>query len=248
MAQIPKIIQLLEPADREELDRLLRERRLTYGAILAWLATRGCATSILALRKYAIGEGLRPTRPHSFLRIDRVLSAEDRAAYEALLADPRTTLVAAREWLAARGYSFAGDTVCTHRRRFLDTLSTVRHTARLASTMAELARKHGDVTMSNGMLTRFEQVMLEQLTLAREGGHIPAKDLADMSKSVAAAVGSREQFEAMRRELEDARRKALDGADAAAKGGATGREVVERVREILGMPALPAADGATGNR
>ncbi len=235
MGQRPKIIRLLEPADRAELDRLLRERRLTYDEVLAWLATRGCPTSNLTLRKYAVREGLRPARKHDFLRIDKTLSPEDRAAYEAMLTEPTTTIVVARKWLADRGYSFAGDTVGTHRRRFLDSLVTLRQTARLASAITDLARKHGDVTMSNGMLTRFEQVMLEQLVRTQEGGHIPAKDLVDMSKSVSAAVGSREQFEAMRRELEEAKRKALEVADTAARGGATGKEVVERVREILGV-------------
>lgn len=242
MPSVSKIVRVLPPADRAELDRLLREEQQTYDQLVAWLAARGCATTALSLRKYAIGRGLRKLAAHRFLRIDQVLSAEDLAEYENVLADPHTTVAVARDWLRARGYAFAGETIRTHRNRFLDTVKMVRDTARLASSIAHLAREHGDVTMSNGMLTRFEQVMLEQLMLAREGGRIPAKDLADMSKSVAAAVGSREQFEAMRREFEETKVKATEAAEHAAKGGATGRQVVERVREILGMPPLPAPE------
>jgi methyl-accepting chemotaxis protein len=133
-----------------------------------------------------------------------------------------------------------------HRQRFLETLESVRHSARLASSIAQVARENGEVVMSDGMLTRFEQVMLEQLARGADGSPIPAKDLADMSKSVAAAVGSRERFEAMRREFEQAKHKAAEAAEDAAKGGATGREVVERVREILGMPPLPPVPPPAG--
>ena len=236
MPQVPKILRLLDPADRAELDRLLRERRLTYAEILAWLAARGCQTTHFSLRSYAHREGLRKPRPHAMLRIDRELSAADRTAYEALLADPATTIDVAAAWLAARGHSFTRKTIGIHRVRFMETIVTVRHTARLAAAITDLARARGDAAMSDGMLTRFEQVMLEQLTLPRaDGSQIPARDLADISKSVAAAVGSREQFEAMRRELEAAKRQAVEGAERAARGGATGPEVVERVREILGV-------------
>lgn len=242
MPSVSKIVRVLPPADRAELDRLLREGQQTYDQLVAWLAERGFATTVLSLRRYATGHGLRKLTPQRFLRIDQVLSPDDLADYEHLLADPRTSLADSKAWLSSRGYTFAGDTVRTHRNRFHDRLDVVRHTAKLASSITELARQHGEVTMSNGMLTRFEQVLLEQLMLGREGGQIPARDLVDMSKSVAAAVGSREQFEAMRREFEETKFKATEAAEHAAKGGATGRQVVERVREILGMPPLPAPD------
>lgn len=235
MSQIPKLIRVLSVADRAELDQHLRDGRMTYEELVAWLATRGCHTTVLSLRKYAINEGLRTLKAHAFLRIDRMLSDEDRVAYEALLANPRTSSRDARAWLLARGYKAAGDTVITHRRRFLETLAGVRRTARLASAIAQLAREHGDVTMSNAMLTRFEQVMLEQFIRTTDGTPVAPKDLGEMSKSVASAVGSRERFAAMLREFEDAKQRALAGADAAAQRGATGPEVVERVREILGV-------------
>lgn len=242
MTPITKLIRILPMAQREELNRHLRERRLTFNELRQWLATQGFRVSYTAVRRYAIAEGIRQVSPRTLLRIDRMLSPEDRAAYETLLANPRTSVAEARAWLRDRGYSASAPTVSAHRRRFLTKLDGVRETARLAASIAEIAREHGDVAMSNGMLTRFEQVMLEQFMLAREGGQIPAKDLADMSKSVAAAVGSREQFEAMRREFEETKVKATEAAEHAAKGGATGRQVVERVREILGMPPLPAPD------
>lgn len=235
LGPLPTLARVVAPADRQELDRHLRERRLTYNEIVAWLDTRGYTLCLQAVRRYAIAEGLRKLKPRRVLHVDRVLSAGDRAAYEALIADPATRDRDAHAWLKARGYPVGSVAVGFHRRRFLESLEGVRQTARLASSITQLAREHGDAAMSDGMLTRFEQVMLEQLGQAQPGQVIPAKDLADLSKSVASAVGSRERFEAMRREFEQAKRRAADAADAAAKGGATGKEVVERVREILGV-------------
>src|SRR5688500_16797494 len=95
---ISKIVRVLPPADRAELDRLLREEQQTYEELVAWLQARGCPTSVLSLRNYATSRGLRKARPHPFLRIDRELSDEDRAAYERVLADPRTTVEVAQAW------------------------------------------------------------------------------------------------------------------------------------------------------
>jgi hypothetical protein len=242
MPRTTKLHRKLSVEDRAEFDRHLRERRMTYDEVIAWLATRGCRASLVAVRGYAIAEGFRPANARRFMRLDRMLSPADRPAYEALLTDPRTSVPDARAWLAARGYAMSATSVSAHRKRFEESLDGLRDTARLAASIAQIAREQGEVALSDGMLTRFEQVMLEQLSRPAgvEGPPIPAKDLAEMSKSVAAAVGSRERFETMRREFEEAKVKAAEEAESAAKGGATGRQVVERVREILGMPPLPA--------
>ena len=225
----------LTPEDREALHAKLEDRHVTLAAIQQWLRSLGYHVNRGGLRRYAVHTGLRKIKPGRFLRVDRILSDEHRAEYQQLIACPRTTTRQARLWLKERGYRVGHAAVHLHRNRTVDKLDDIKESAQIAESIVLLAREHGQAAMSNGMLTRFEQLVLEQLLLLSERDKMNPKDLTELSKSVMSAVGSRERFEEMRREFEEAKRKAAEGATTAAKAGATPAEVADRVKEILGV-------------
>jgi hypothetical protein len=226
---------MLTPRHRKEFERKLAERHLTYDQLSDWLKARGYRVRREAIWRYASATGHRRARPNVFLRIDRILSPEDRVAYEALIGDPRTTNEAALAWLKEHGYSASDSAVARHRRRFIDMLDNVRESARVASEIVQITRVPGAAQLSEGMLAKMEQVILEQLVRLKERGRIHPKDLSELTKSVSQAVNTRETLEAIRREFEQEKRKAAEAGEAAVKSGATGKDVVVRMREILGV-------------
>jgi hypothetical protein len=244
MSMVPLHSVKLKPAVRRELDKKLANRTIPLKLLVEWLAARGVQVTRPMLRRYANFLGVRPVKPNRFLHVDRLLKDADRPAYEALISNPRTTSAVARAWFAARGYPPVSDcAIRNHKNRFLEKLDGVRHSARFAQNIVQIARENGQQAMSDGMLTRFEQVLLEQLVRLEEHDRLDAKELSEIGKCVAGAVGSRERFEDLRRAFEADKRKAADEAEKLARRGASGPAVVARMREILGIEPGDDNDG-----
>ena len=179
--------------------------------------------------------------PGHMLKVDAMLSDADRPAYEALLRDPKVTVVAARAWLRARGYPIGVRAIARHRRDFAKTISQLRETARFANALGALARTHGTTFLSDATLTRLQQLVMERLMQAgrKKGGKrqtIDTKELGELSKIVKDAVGTRKHVEAMRSDFERSRHRAASAAGEVARAGGNGQAVADRVREILGIP------------
>jgi hypothetical protein len=126
-------------------------------------------------------------------------------------------------------------TVQNHRNRHLDWLEGVNESARSSRAIIQVVREHGTAVMSEGMLTTLEQVLFEQVCRLRADEKVPARELAELTKSVTTVLTGRETMESIRREHEEAVRKAAAACEAAAKRGASGKDVVARMREILGV-------------
>lgn len=184
------------------------------------------------------------------LKVDVILKEADRPAYESLLADAGTTGADAIAWLRARGYRVGSCAVLNHRRNFNRMVREVRQTARFADALADLARRHGTIVMSDLTLTRLQQLVMQRLMREPQAATdekeevLGMEELGELSKMVKDAVGSRRHVEAMRSDDDRRRREAAAEAQKAAKGGASGQAVADRVREILGIP-LGDADPAT---
>lgn len=178
----------------------------------------------------------RSRRP---FKVDLALRPADRADYEALLADPRTTGGDALAWLVARGYALTRVAVYRHRRHFLRGLDDVRHWAGVARHAADAARVHGPVVLAEGAVTQLEHMLMRALHAMNARGVTPdARQFADLAVAVARAVATRGAVDEHRRAAEDrAREDAQRGGS-----GASGADVVRRVRQILGMPPLPGGD------
>jgi hypothetical protein len=235
MSMKPRLIRILPIEERAKLEERLSDDRPTYTELASELRERGWDVKPGHVRNYALHLGLRTRRPTPLTKIDSILSPEHHKEYEALLADRRTTAAQARQWLLDHGYSVGGKSVGTHRQRFLVTLERVRESARLAGAMVDIARENGPAIMGDAMLLQCEQVLMQEFTRMQENGNVDSKKLSELCKSVVGTTSSRKTIETIRGEFEQQKRKAAQAAEDMVKTGASGKEVVDRVREMLGV-------------
>ena len=77
-------------------------------------------------------------------KIDELLAADDRLAYESLMLDPRQTVDSLLAWLHGRGYvGISRGAVHRHRRHFEKDVKEIRRSARVACQFSALARAQG---------------------------------------------------------------------------------------------------------
>jgi hypothetical protein len=228
-------IYRLSAEDRTALDEQLRDPGKSYSSVRAWLASRGHHFGVDSICRYAWTTGLRKGKPRQFLRIDRILMPEQRKQYLALVVDPRSSVSSLQAWLLARGHGVSKTTITLHRDRYLEDYGLLERGAREAEMVVEIARESGITGLSEVALVRLEQFLMQQFTkrhLADE--KVDARDLTEMSKSLATVMSTRETAEAIRRENEAQKRNAAEEAERLAKRGATGADIAARVKEILG--------------
>ena len=230
------IDRLLTPEDCEAFNAFLAQPGAALRFARAWLAERGYQAGASSVYRYMCRRGHTPRETHYAMKVDKTLSEEHRVEYEKLLSLPQTTQDKALAWLKERGYAIGKGAMSRHRRRFLRELEQLRRSARLAQATAQVAREHGTAVMSEGALTRFEQIVMEQLHNRDLEVFIPPETLTEMSRSVSNAVASREKLESIRREFEKKAHSAAAEAAKAARKGADPMSVVRRVRQILGVP------------
>ena len=174
------------------------------------------------------GRGPRGERLVRHFKIDHRLTPEDRAQYEALLLDPRSTVDSLLRWLHDKGYtdmSRAG--VHRHRKQFELDVKSIRRDARVAGQFAALARFQGGATaLADAGQFRFEQVFLEQLFRMKKTDARAGKEWLELARAMAALLDNRRQVEEQRKSNQPAPpKKPLDGV-----------AVADAVRRILGVP------------
>jgi hypothetical protein len=229
-----KIFKFLSEEDRKELDRMLRAHK-PYRDVQARLAELKCRVGLGTIRNYAKLTGTRDVRRRRFLRIDRLIPEELRAEYEKLISDPRTRTEDIVAWLVARQLSASRSAIERHRNRFLTKMERLRRDARHAEMVVNVAKESGITGLAEAALVKLEQFLLEFYTQARLDGGIEPEQLTQLTKAMVDVMGTRKIADALRREFE---------AEQPAKRAPQGREVVERMREILGIePDVVDDDG-----
>ena len=168
-------------------------------------------------------------------KIDMLLSDADRPAYDAVLADPRTTANRAWAWLRERGYAVGYSAVCSHKRHADQDREQLRRAARAAAAYATAADAlGGPEAFGSAALTKINELAMGHLF--PEDGQSAAVTTAvlnELARTIDKAIAARARLEALRPKLAETRR---ERAGATIK--ASNREVVERVRQLLGMPPL----------
>jgi hypothetical protein len=173
------------------------------------------------------GRGARGQRLVRHFKIDHALTPEDRAQYEALLLDPRSTVDSLLKWLHEKGYSdVSRGGVQRHRKQFELDIKDIRRDARVAGQFAALARfQAGPTVLADAGQFRFEQMFLEHLFRMEKGGERAAKEWLELGRAMAAVLGNRREVEEQRAPKGPAGRKAIDG-----------NALSDKVRRALGMP------------
>ena len=174
----------------------------------------------------------------SHLKVDKILGGAGplREEYERLLEDPNTYLRHLAAWLKERGHTVNLAAIRIHRNRHIERFKHVRESAQSAAAFCEITRKQGAggsfVEAAQG---HFEMKLMEQMSdLARSGKLEPAQWEA-YCKTLKGAVANRREVEQMRAEHDRRAAEAARAAEEAAKQGGSPGDVVDRVREILGL-------------
>jgi hypothetical protein len=234
MSMKPKLVSELPPELARELDEKLADPRLNYRDLAEWLTSRGHPTRWQKVRTYALYAGLRQPTRLSMKKVERLLTPEHLAEYQALLKDGRITLGEAHAWLKAHGYAIGRHAAGAHRRGFRQSVSRARESACAAEAITEVLTRKDPATMATALLTRAEQVLFEQFMRLDEQGEIDLKRLTELCRSATGAVDARETLESIRRQFEAEKRKAIEEAKRAARRGDSGLDVAARVEAILG--------------
>ena len=167
-------------------------------------------------------------------RVDAILSDEERAEYERLLARPTTTIKDLQAFLRDRGHRVCRSAVTRHRRSWNSELRRLREVSRMAASFCQLTREHGAGVLAEASHARFEMMLMQSLFKQPGAEQMPADEWQAMSKTVQGVVATRRSVEEMRTEFEQKAKQAVAEAERAAHAGATMDDVVERVRQILG--------------
>jgi hypothetical protein len=169
--------------------------------------------------------------------VDQALGGEGplRDEYEKLLANPNSTIRGLQAWLHAKGLKVSRGSVDRHRRAFRRGFSKVQTAARMAQAFCRVVRNEGAGALVEASQGAFEMCLMERLFELKDDNRIAAGEFEKWGKMLRDATANRRSVEQMREEID---RKAADAAkviDAEIKSGATGKDVVARMREILGV-------------
>jgi len=158
---------------------------------------------------------------------------EERAEYDAIVRDSRTTVDDAHAWLLEHGYDGSRHSAANHKKRnFDDVLKDVRARAEMAAAIGRVAREKGAGTIRDAALACFEQRLMDLV----EDSEITIKDAATI-----ALTFQRVGLAAWRNET--ALKKAVEEASKVAQRGGNVESVIDKVREVLGMEAASPAAG-----
>jgi hypothetical protein len=176
----------------------------------------------------------RPTQFKHF-RVDAVLTDAQRSDYEKLLAKPNTTVKQLQAFLRDRGHNVCRSAVQRHRHSFHTELRRLKEVARMAQTFCELTRENGPSTIAEASHARFEMMLMQSLMNRPGVEGMPVAEWREMSRTLQGVVATRRSVEEMRQEYEDRARNAAAEVEAATDQGAAGKDVVARMRDILGV-------------
>ena len=133
----------------------------------------------------------------------------------------------------ARGHKVCLTSIRRHRNRYLAAYQQLRLAAKTSAAFSDIVHRDGrGAAVHRVAQAEFEMKFMQDLK--RLGENVPAEQWLVLCKALSGTVESRRVVNAMRVEFEERARRATEEAQHAAKKGATGAEIAERVRQILG--------------
>jgi hypothetical protein len=172
------------------------------------------------------------------MRVDMILGGAGalRDEYEKLLENPRTLLKDLQAFFASRGHRVCLTSIRRHRNRHLADYRQLRLAARTSAAFSDIVHRdgRGGGAFVEAAQAEFEMKFMQGIKQLGDDPRIPAEQWLVLCKTLSGTVESRRAVNAMRVEFEERARKAAAEAERAAKKGASGLEIAERVRQILG--------------
>jgi len=183
----------------------------------------------------ADGAGGEPGRV-SHMRVDMILGPAGplRDEYEKLLENPCTLLKDLAAWFATRGHRVCLTSIRRHRNRHLTAYQQLRLAARTSAAFSDIVHRdgRGGGAFVEAAQAEFEMKFMQGIK--QLGDKVEPEQWLILCKALSGTVESRRAVNAMRVEFEERAKRATEEAQRAAKKGATGAEIAERVRQILG--------------
>jgi hypothetical protein len=148
------------------------------------------------------GGGKRGYRLVRHFKLDQRLTPEDRAAYDALLRDPRSTIDSLLKWLHDNGYpDMTRGGVHRHRKHFEHIAGEIQHDARVAGVYATIARDAGGIgALEDAAQFRLEQMFLEQLFRMKKTDRRTGKEWGELARVIRLILENRGRVEEQRAE------------------------------------------------
>lgn len=154
------------------------------------------------------------------------------AALEEFARDPARTVDDCWEWMQAKGYTLARSAVGTWKKKF-DRLDAFAASNDAARSLVDAAKSGGVISLTEATELQLSQMLFEQLAVLQSNGEVQTKELVNVSAAMKNVVTSKRHLEKLKTEIS----AALNEAEKDAKAGGSAENVVNKVREILGIGA-----------
>lgn len=172
-------------------------------------------------------------------RVDEILKdhPEDREAFEQHARDLGRTIDECHDWLQTRGYVISRSAVGTWKQWFDGQLMAERMTGsgKLAKAFLDAAKSGDGLSIPDAAVLQISQLIFEAGARASAGGDVKTDELKDMSLALQRLMLAKARLEATRSEFIQRQKAAIAEAEKTVKTGATGEQVVNRMRELLGL-------------
>lgn len=169
----------------------------------------------------------------SKFKVHELLSREELSSLEEFAREPGRTIDECMEWLLAHGFNVSHGAVGNWKQKF-DLEDRVRSSSALAREFLAAAQEgKGSAAIADANLEKLQQMIFEQMLRLQEGDGPDTKELWALSMAVKNGVQGKRHVEKLKEEM----KTALASVEKDAKQGASGEDVVKKVREILGIAA-----------
>lgn len=173
----------------------------------------------------------------SHLKVDRILGGQGplRSEYEKLMDTPGVYLKDLQKFLAEKGHHVCLSAIKIHRAKYRDEFKELRMAARMAEAFCRTAAEHGFGTLLEASQGRLEMKVMQEVFDLQKSDKLGPDVLQKWGKALGGMVSSRRGVADAQAEYDARARAAVKAVEDATKSGATGKDVVLRMREILGV-------------
>lgn len=169
-------------------------------------------------------------------KVHELLTPAEVAELEAFVrADRSRTIDECHDWLLERGFTLSRGAAGNWLAEFKDQLLKERfsRSGELAQAIMGAAKEKGVAHVADAALLQLSQVILEQSLKLESDGTIDSADIVNLTRGLRNVVAGKDQVD----DLLARQKLALVEAEKVAAGGANGKAVVNKMREILGIAA-----------
>ena len=173
----------------------------------------------------------------SHFKIHELLNSTELEELRTFAREPGRTVDEAHEWLQTRGFTMSRSAVGNWKQQFDQELIAERMSGAggLAAAFMKAAQADGGLQIPDAAVLQLAQMIFEKGASLAGGGDVQVADLNQMALSLQRLMLAKARVETTRTEMEKRQRMAVDAASKVVEAGGDAKDVVNTVREILGI-------------